>query len=226
MTPNDLKASFLSSYTPSPKVLDLLEVWDIKQWLKESIEDIHTHTRPHHFKFQLVDGQTEVKYKYWSDDPEWLPSEKTEAESESDKDNAAESEDDEEDGPLHILKDPYTVSSSVPVVPPDLDSLHLDQLLIDLSRLPQDYISAEKKREWEEFVGKLQSSKVRGHITKQLPRLCVTRRSMPSATRSSSSSALSLPPSIQTLVDKDNDRPPVRTDYNFCNMAYTYYSFH
>ena len=212
MTPDDLKASFLSSYTPSPKVLDLFEVWDIKHWLKESIEDIHTHTRPHHFKFELVDGKTEVKYKYWSDDSKWLPSKETEGEGEceSGEESATEGEDEEEDGPLYILKDSYTVSASVPVVPPDLDSLHLDQLLVDLSRLPQDYISAEKKSVWEEFVGKLQSTQVQGLVTKQLPRLCVTRRTVPSAPRPSSSSALSLPPSVQTLVDKDNERPPVR----------------
>ena len=81
-----------------------MEVWDIKEWLKERIEDIHAHTRPHHFKFMLVDGQTEVKYKHWSDDPEWLPDEKSEA----------ESEDKDESGPLHILNYPC-----VPIIPPD-----------------------------------------------------------------------------------------------------------
>ena len=78
VTPNDLKASFHSSYTPSPKVLDLLGVWDVKQWMRDCIEDIHTHTRPHHYRFRLVDGQAEIKYKYWSSDPKWLPSDMSE----------------------------------------------------------------------------------------------------------------------------------------------------
>ena len=35
------KVSVQASYIPSPKVIDVLEVCDIKQWLRECIEDIH-----------------------------------------------------------------------------------------------------------------------------------------------------------------------------------------
>ena len=112
---NDLKASFHSSYTPSPKVLDLLEVWDVKQWMRDCIEDIHNHTRPYHYRFRLVDGQAEIKYKYWSNDLKWLPSDMSEFDEED-----SENEKEEEEERLNILKTPYSVSPNVPLVAPDL----------------------------------------------------------------------------------------------------------
>ena len=120
----------------------------------------------------------------------------------------AENEEEEEKDPINILKSSYSVSQNVPLVTPDLKSLHLNQLLIDLSRLPANYISEQKKKEWEEFV--LQS-RVLGSQTKPLPQLNVTRKQMTLSTLPSTSTGLRLPPSIQTLVDKGNKRPPVST---------------
>ena len=75
VTTNALKQCLRSSYTPSPKIIDLFEAWDAKQGLSEYIEDIHYHTQPHHFLFLLVGEREEIKYKYWSEDPEWQPGE-------------------------------------------------------------------------------------------------------------------------------------------------------
>ena len=211
MTPKDLKLSFHSSYTPSPKVRDLLEVWDVKQWMRECIEDIHTHTRPHHYIFRLVEGQVEIKYKYWSTDRKWRPSQKGEAgeHGEEDENEEEEGEEEEDEEPIAILKSSYSVSTNVPLVAPDLESLHLYQLLIDLSRLPADYITEQKKKEWEEFVSNIKQSRVLGSQAKPLPQLKITRRQVTSPTLPSTSTGLRLPPSIQTLVDKENERPPV-----------------
>ena len=195
VTPDDLKTSLQASYTPSPNVIDLLEVWDIKQWLGECIEDIHYHTRPHHFRFKLVGNEVEMRYKYWSDDLKWRP--------ECDSENEQEEDEDEI---INILKEDCSPASTTPLVCPDLNSLNLDQLLVDLSRLPEDYLPSGKKSEWEEFVSKLKSSSVRGHATKQLPGLHSTRaRTQPS----SSQSLVDLPTSIQRLLDKENETPPV-----------------
>ena len=119
VTPKDLKYSFHSSYTPSPKVCDLLEVWDVKQWMRESIEDIHTHTRPHHYRFRLVDGQVEVTYKYWSTDNKWRQSQKGEAGEHDEGDEDEENEEEEDEDPIAILKSSYSVSTNVPLVAPD-----------------------------------------------------------------------------------------------------------
>lgn len=181
-----------TSYIPPPKVADLMEVWDVKQGLGDYIEDIHHHTRPHHFRFKLVDGKAEMMYKYWSEDTKWL----------LDPDPPSE--------PIHILKDSYTPPSAIPVVPPNLTSLNLDQLMTDLSRLPEDYLPTEKKREWEVVVGNLRSSEVREYVTKPLPQFHVTRRQMlPASSTLTPASSATLPPSIKSLIDKDNQRPPV-----------------
>jgi hypothetical protein len=125
-------------------------VWDAKHGLGEYIEDIRYHTQPHHFRFLLVDGRVQVTYKYWNEDPEWQP----EVDEDEDDDG------DEEDEPLCILKDGYIPVSALPVVSPNLDSLNLDQVMADLSKLPQDYLTEGNKKEWDEFVEKLRSSGV------------------------------------------------------------------
>ena len=138
VTTNALKQCLRSSYTPAPKVVDLFEVWDAKQGLGEYIEDIRYHTQPHHFRFLLVDGRVQITYKYWSEDPEWQP--------EEDEDDDR----DEEDESLYILKDGYIpLSAAFPVVSPNLD---LDQVMADLSKLPQDYLNYRRKQERMERV--------------------------------------------------------------------------
>lgn len=67
VTTSALKQCLQSSYTPSPKVIDLFEVWDAKQGLREYTDDIRYHTQPHHFRFLLVDGRMQITYKHWCD---------------------------------------------------------------------------------------------------------------------------------------------------------------
>ena len=68
-------------------------------------------------------------------------------------------EDSKEEEHLNILKSPppHSVSPNVPLVAPDLESLDLDP--IDLSTLPADYTSEQKRKEWEEVVLKLNPQK-------------------------------------------------------------------
>ena len=60
----------------------------------------------------------------------------------------------DEDESLYILKDGYTLLS-VLYTAAYLDSLNLDQVMADVSKFPQDYLSNEKMREWEECFEKL-----------------------------------------------------------------------
>ena len=200
VTTSALKQCLRSSYTPSPKVIDLFEVWDAKQGLSEYINDIRYHTQPRHFRFLLVNGRVEMKYKHWCEDPVWQP---------SDENQDTDKEEDDGDDELYILKNSYMPLSALPLVSPKLDSLNLEQLMTDLSKLPPDYLSDEKKREWEEFTEKLRSSTVAIHTTKCLPELSsVDEREKP-PTISSSSTGAQLPPSIRTLIEKENKRTPV-----------------
>lgn len=82
-------------------------------------------------------------------------------------------------------------------------------MFIDLSRLPADYISEQKKKEWEQFVAYIKDSKVLGSQEKPLPQLKVTRRQVTPQTQPSTSAGLRLPASIQTIVNKEKERPPV-----------------
>ena len=68
VTTSALQWCLQSSYTPSPKVIDLFEVWDAKQGFSKYIDDIRYHTQPRHFRFLLVDGRVEMKYKHWCGD--------------------------------------------------------------------------------------------------------------------------------------------------------------
>ena len=47
----------------------------------------------------------------------------------------------------NILKEDYSLSYSVPLVPPALDKLNLDQFLSDFSCLPEEYLPAERMLE-------------------------------------------------------------------------------
>ena len=61
---------------------------------------------------------------------------------------------------------------------------------------------------------KLKSSKVQGCQAKPLPHLSVSRRQVQSSTLPSVCTGSKLPPSIQALVDKEIERPPVRSQYS------------
>lgn len=206
VTTSALKQCLKSSYTPSPEVIDLFEVWDAKQGLSEYIDDIHYHTQPHHFRFLLVDGRVQITYKHWCEDPWWEPCDENEG---ADEEDDEEDDGDQSDNNLYILKENYTPLSAFPLISPDLNSLNLDAFMADLAKLPPDYLSEEKKEEWEEFIEKLHSSGVTVHNTKPLPELSSIDEREEPPTISPHSAGAQLPPSIRTLIDKENKRTPV-----------------
>lgn len=178
------------SYTPSPTIIDLDEVRDIKQWVGDSIEEIHGHTGPHHYRFKLVNGKVQMTYKHWSSDPKW----KTPT----------------SDTPLDLIKKAANLPSITSLITPDISSLNLEQLLTDLSRLPSDYIPPNKLEQWNLLVSKLSASNRLPQTTKPLPKFTHYRTSSRAMTTSEGAATLTvLPPSIQKLVDKSNERPPV-----------------
>ena len=204
VTPSALQQCLRSSYTPSPKVIDLFEVWDAKQGLSQYIDDIRYHTQPHHFRFLLVNGRVEMKYKHWCEDEVWQPLDEDEDDKEDDSDDESG-----KSNQLYILKESYVPLTSLPLVSPKLDSLNLEQLMADLSKLPSDYLSDANKREWEEFTRKLSSSAVAACTNKSLPELSFVDERGQRPTVSVSSAGAQLPHSITTLIEKENKRTPV-----------------
>ena len=99
-----------------------------------------------------------MKYKHWCEDEVWQPSDENE--------NANDEEDDRDDESGDNNQLPL---SALPLVSPKLDSLNLEQLMRDLSKLPPDYLSDEKKREWEEFHQKLHRSTAVASTNKCFP---------------------------------------------------------
>lgn len=58
------------STTPKPKVVNLIEVRDVKSWVSPCLESLHGHTDPHCFKFVEVAGDdVRMYFKRWSSDP-------------------------------------------------------------------------------------------------------------------------------------------------------------
>ena len=120
------------SYTPSPTIIDLDEVRNIKLWVGDSIEEIHGHTGPHHYRLKFVDGKVQLTYKHWSSDKEWATP--------------------MSDTPLDLIKKAANLPSITSLITPDISSLNLEQLLTDLSRLPSDYIPPNKLEEWKVLI--------------------------------------------------------------------------
>ena len=149
-----------------------------------------------------------MKYKHWCEDEVCQLSDENE--------NANDEEDDGDDesgdiNQLYILKESYAPLSALPLVSPKLDSLNLEQLMTDLSKLPPDYLSDEKKREWEEFHQKLCRSTAVASTNKCLPEFSSVdeRGEPPTFSNSSPSAGAPLPHSISTLIEKENKRTPV-----------------
>lgn len=66
----DLQKETALSTTPEPIVVILRKIRDIKAWIKSSLEDIHSHSIPHCFKFQnSAKGEVIMFSKNWSSDP-------------------------------------------------------------------------------------------------------------------------------------------------------------
>ena len=190
---DDFKQCLKDSYTPSPKIIDLEEVRNIKKWVGDSLEEIRGHTAPHHYCFKRVGEEVEMTYKHWSDDEEW--------------------ETPECDTPLDLIKQAASLPSTIALVSPDFSSLSLDKLATDLTHFPSHYIPPDKMEKWEDLIKKLVESAAAGLTvtTRPLPQLAsMTTSGTPAAEIPSGSNPSSLlPPSIQKLVDKSNKRSAV-----------------
>ena len=155
----------------------------------DSIEAVCGHTASHHYHFKLVDERVEMTYKHWSDDEEWETSVC--------------------DTPLDLIKEAANLHSTTPIVSRDFTPLNMDKLGTDLSHLPSNYIPPEKMEKWNHLIKNLiETTKA---TTKPMPQLApvTTLSRAPAVTPSGSKSSL-LPPSIQKIVNKSNERPAVR----------------
>ena len=56
------------SYHPQPSVIIMKDLYNVKEWLKDSINDIHGHSEPLCFKFELdSDNKSQLFTARWSD---------------------------------------------------------------------------------------------------------------------------------------------------------------
>ena len=63
-----LTTTIEGSYSPQPKVVLMKEVLKSREWLAESIEEIHRQSEPLCFKFELDEsGQANIHSSRWSD---------------------------------------------------------------------------------------------------------------------------------------------------------------
>ena len=71
----DLMDALRRAYTPAPHV-ELMEVmFHIRSWIKPVAISLHNITNPHCFVIQkAASGDVVLRYKNWSRDKEWLPS--------------------------------------------------------------------------------------------------------------------------------------------------------
>lgn len=52
---------------PTPKAYILQKVYDIREWIEDYAVELHAHTNPKCFKFELNDdGKAEMYYRNWS----------------------------------------------------------------------------------------------------------------------------------------------------------------
>jgi hypothetical protein len=59
-----LKDIIHNSYTPPIYVIELTTIIDCKEWLLRGMEKVWgNHSKPHHFVFKKVDGETVMFYK-------------------------------------------------------------------------------------------------------------------------------------------------------------------
>lgn len=54
------------SYTPNPNVILLDKIFDVRSWLTPNLHQIHGHSQPHCFRFQLDGTKAVMHYKNWS----------------------------------------------------------------------------------------------------------------------------------------------------------------
>lgn len=69
----DLTSVVGASYTPTPSVTQVSQVWDIHSWLKPYIPPLHDHLKAYQFKIVKKLSGALLFYKQWSTDDYWLP---------------------------------------------------------------------------------------------------------------------------------------------------------
>ena len=63
------------AYTPSPHVEFVKVMYDVRKWLTSARAELHNITNPHCFVLrEASNGDVVLKYKNWSRDKEWKPS--------------------------------------------------------------------------------------------------------------------------------------------------------
>lgn len=78
VTLDDLVRVIQESFTPSPIVTKVDNIYDVKSWQRPYIATFKYHSHPHAFRFKLNDqGEVEMSYRNWANSKrkEWLPKE-------------------------------------------------------------------------------------------------------------------------------------------------------
>ena len=65
----------MKSYTPKPHAEVITEMFDIKSWMANITTDLHNIINPHCFVLRKSSkGDVVLKYKNWTRDRDWKPS--------------------------------------------------------------------------------------------------------------------------------------------------------
>lgn len=71
----ELLECIIESYTPKPHAELLKQVFDIRTWMADITIDLHNIINPHCFVLRKSSrGDVVLKYKNWTRDEEWKPS--------------------------------------------------------------------------------------------------------------------------------------------------------
>ena len=74
----ELMEAVEQSYTPSPYVEFVDAMYDVRSWLDAASAELHNITNPHCFVLkEASNGDIVLKYKHWSSDNTWKPSDVT-----------------------------------------------------------------------------------------------------------------------------------------------------
>lgn len=76
VTLDDLVRVIQESFTPSPVVTKVENIYDVKSWQRPYVATFKHHSQPHAFRFKLNDqGEVEMSYRNWANSKrkEWLP---------------------------------------------------------------------------------------------------------------------------------------------------------
>ena len=187
VTPQELVTAIEASYTPTPKVYEIKETYNIKDLFQPYLEDIHGHTGPHHFRFRLVGEEVELKYKNWSTEKEWLPVSEN----------------------INVLRAGCPTLCSL--VPPNAEELGLEKLMNDIKH-QSEYISPAQSSEWEVLVDRLLHQEASCEPV-HLPILQWSSATSPlrSANSMNTESAQVHDPAIAKLLQKESEQHEVRS---------------